>query len=501
MVDSALANSSNERRFFLAICLFAMFRIFLLNAAYPLFTPVDEIQHFDTIVKHAQSNIYNRGKSDFNLNIWSAKMWVLYGSPEYMHVVPKDSVPPYREMKEPVAQATAKKVVGLLPNHEIHSPPIYYFISALWLNIGSYLISNDGFLLYWLRFMNVFFYGLLLWLAYLFCNIIFPDDDGIRIGIPMIMAVFPNDIFFSLNSDVFSPLFCLMVFYTVFNIATSERSILYYGMTGLAIAATVLVKLTNFPVFVLALGVVIISLYRRIRGGKLALYVWHFAALMSAALVPFLVWMGWNAYALGDLMGTESKLRVFSMSKKPFLEWFNHPLFTIDGLKTVAANVNILIDSFWHGEVVWGMRTTAPYMADLFYTLTSVVFIASAIVKLYSTRKNVISSSYLFRLSSVVLLGLYISFLLVLSIQFDFGNSYDPSRENPFFNKGRFIIGGLVPFLILYVDGLLYLLAKTKLKMNPLYPVATVCVMMVVFSIISSYKIFGSSWNWFHLWL
>jgi|GEM_PF-1102238 len=501
MWDFFSDNGLRERRFIVVVCFFAMIRIFLLNAAYPVFTPVDEVQHFDTIVKHAQGQIFKQGNIHFNLNPWSAKMWVLYGSPEYMHDVPKDTVPPYRVMNDSVADATAKKLVGILPNHEIHSPPLYYFIAGQWLNIGNRLISNDGFLLYWLRFINVPFYGLLVWLTYLSGKKIFPEETALRIGLPMILAVFPNDIFFSLNSDCFSPLFCLIALYLLFRIATGEQSVLYYTFTGLAIAATLLVKLTNFPVFTVSVGIVMMLLYRRLRAKNETVYAWHFTACMIAALLPVLMWMWWNVSALGDVMGVASKMKVFAITNKPFPEWFNHPMFTIDGLNAVATNVNILIDSFWHGEVVWGMRTTAPYAADLFYSATSVLFITAACVKLYATRSNFRSSKYLIRLSSALLLILYVGFLMVLSIKFDFGHSHDPSRENPFFNKGRFIIGGLVPFLILYVDGLLYVLEKTKLKINPLVTIGAICLIVLTFSIISTYGIFGSAWNWFHLFL
>ena len=429
-------------------------------------------------------------------------MLVLYGSPEYLNRVPKGSGPLFREMNDSTADAIAEKAVHSMLNHEIHSPPLYYFIAGKWLTIGTYLISNDGLLLYWLRFMNVIFYGLLLWLAYIFCQTFFPEEDAIRIGVPMLLAVFPNDIFYSMNSDGFSALFCLLALYLLFRIYTSAQSILFFTLTGFASAATVLVKLTNFPMLVLSIGVVSILLHQRIKDKQLKHYRWHFVALIIAVVAPLLLWMGWNAYALGDLLGTSGKIEILGWTRKPISQWFNHPLFTVEGLGPVASNFNLLIDTFWRGELVWWQgEHTAPDAADWFFTITSILFITAGIMRLLSARGNTLASKSTFRFIFVLLLTMYLGFLMISSIQFDFGNCATPSRENPFFNKGRLIIGGLIPFLILYVDGLVYVLSMIKHKINPLLFIGTICLIILTFSTLSTYKFFSSEWNWFHLFL
>lgn len=492
-----------ERRFIIFFCIVAMLRVFLLNAAFPLFNPVDELLHFDTIVKHAEGNMYRHRNADPRLDLWSAKMQLLYGSPEYLYPPEKITRPPFMEMNTPRFEAAVNSISERFANQnfncEMNAPPLYYYTAGVWLNIGKMFHANEGLLLYWLRFLNVVVYGVIIWLAYLFCRDFSPGDSTLRIAVPMILSVFPNDSFYSLNSDVFSPLFCLLALYMLQKTYLHPKSVVYYAMTGLAISATVLVKLTNIPVFVLCACFAIILLYRRIVS-KQHEYATHFAALGMCSLAPILLWMGWNYYAVGDITGTSEKIRLMQWSRKPFAEWLDHPLFSIDGLDAVAANMKLLTATFWRGElVVWHGSNNPPAVADWFYTITSVVFIGYGIASIWSKCKDGPAAQCVLRFSIPILLLMYVGFIMILSIQIDFGSCATPSRANPFFNKGRLVMGGLVPFLILYVDGVCHLMSKLKMKLNSLYIIGSICVLMVFFSTTAIFKVFGSAWNWYHI--
>ena len=273
LYKSYFNNRAFERKFIIALCIAAMIRVFLFNAAYPLFNPVDELEHFDTIVKHSRGEIYKRENRDAHLDLWSARMMMLYGSPEYLNETPENFVPLFKRMHTPqfnsALDAVSRAIADERLNHEMNSPPLYYYSAGKWLNIGTMLYSNDGALLYWLRFMNVLVYGLLMWLAYIFCRDMFPGESALRIGVPMILSVFPNDIYFSLNSDVFSALFCLLALYMVLHLYTKQKSILYHAATGLAISGIILVNLTNIPMLILCMGLVAILLYRYIAANQL----------------------------------------------------------------------------------------------------------------------------------------------------------------------------------------------------------------------------------------
>ena len=492
-----LGDKAIERRLIIFLCLLAMVRVFLLNAAFPIFNPVDEVQHFDTIVRYAEGDVYDSGVTDYSLNLWSAKIQIIYATPEYLHQELKDKIPTFRKMNRPDAPAIVdslrQRIADSLPNYEVHSPPIYYFLAGQWLNIGKLIFSNDGFLVYWLRFMNVFYYGLLLGGTYLFCKYFYPEDRAVRIGVPMLLAVFPNTIFYSLNNDVFSPLFCTLALFMTLRICTGQRTILTYALTGLAIASTLLVKLTNMPTFFVCTAIIAVFTYRLISTKDIAAKSQNLVALFTAMLAPLLLWMGWNLTVLGDLLGTEDKVRFLGWTRKPLLAWFGHPIFSISGWKSAAENFHMLIYTLWRGDLVnW------PDSLDAFFTISSVVFVIAVCARLYSTRGRISSQKSLFSAACLAICILYIAFIVISSIQFDFGKCFSPSQANPYFNKGRLIIGCLVPFLIIYIEGLEYILSLLKLKKYSLHFIGIICLIILIATPIVTRQTFSSQWNWFH---
>ena len=65
------------------LCVLAMFRIFFFSALFPFFNNVDEQAHFDTVVKYSKGYLPDKEKDNYEYE--SAKLIVLYGSPEYFH--------------------------------------------------------------------------------------------------------------------------------------------------------------------------------------------------------------------------------------------------------------------------------------------------------------------------------------------------------------------------------------------------------------------------------
>jgi hypothetical protein len=86
-----------------------------------------------------------------------------------------------------------------------------------------------------------------------------------------------------------------------------------------------------------------------------------------------------------------------------------------------------------------------------------------------------------------------------LSASFDYGRSFYPSQEHPYFTSGRLILGALVPFLILYVEGLAFLLRPLSRKVLPIVAVAVVCLMVTVSEVELTWPIAGNAYNWFHI--
>jgi len=91
-----------------------------------------------------------------------------------------------------------------------------------------------------------------------------------------------------------------------------------------------------------------------------------------------------------------------------------------------------------------------------------------------------------------------VGFLALLSIQFDFGNCINPSREHPFFASGRLLSGALIPFALFYVYGVAWPLRR----INPVAPILTLGIMVafiVTSEIVVNRIVFTSEHNLFHL--
>ena len=496
MNQEVTISSAIERKLILLLCCFAMFKVFLFSAGFPLFNPVDELQHTDTVIKYAKGYLPHKGES-VEMNKWVATMNMFYGSPEYLSAVPKEIEPMYRHINDPQFDTIN---IQLIANHEIHSPPVYYFIAGLWCNLGKLMGLKEAKLLYWVRFLNCFVMGMLIWISYQYCRYFFDEDITYCLGVPMMLASFPNDVFYSISSDVLSPLFSLLALHMLYLSCFRTKSALFYSLTGLLAAMAVLVKLTNATIIVFLVLYICVVMCRRQAHTDIQLYAKNFIIMMCSALLPLALWVGWNWYALGDFTGDAYKMQVLGWSRKAFAAWFDHPLFSWDGLGQTVGNLKQLIRTFWRGEVVaWkGTSIILPF-GEMFYLVTTVLFVSTGITRLVVNRDNLRAKSSYPMFSAAVLLVLYVGLLLILSVQFDFGKSYAPSSNNPYFNKGRLIIGCLVPFLTLYISGLDYLLKKLKLKIPTLGAVGCICLITLALPIATYIDLFQSKWNWFHL--
>src|ERR1700687_3489444 len=105
-----------------------------------------------------------------------------YASPEY-HMRPtpsrhEKSIAPFwklpRERKDEIWQEFKDEWESRI-NHEETEPPLYYALAGAWWNIGRAFGLHGGFLLYWVRFLNVPMAAALVWLASIAARIVFPE--------------------------------------------------------------------------------------------------------------------------------------------------------------------------------------------------------------------------------------------------------------------------------------------------------------------------------------
>ena len=104
-----------------------------------------------------------------------------------------------------------------------------------------------------------------------------------------------------------------------------------------------------------------------------------------------------------------------------------------------------LIASFWRGEMIWQNKSLSWLVADRFYAISSLLLVCVAAIGLLRPA----GSAKIERPAIVVALVSFlasVAFLVLLSVQFDFGRCVNPSREHPYFTSGRLLGGTLVPF-------------------------------------------------------
>jgi len=495
-----LSQSPRETLIVVLLCFLAALRVFLLSAAFPFFNNVDERSHFDLVYKYSRGHIptgLERRDAD------AARTISLYESPEYFFKPgqyqegqpPRFRWPPFvaadKEL-ERLASASQQKL-----NHESTQPPLYYVVAGVWYRIGEGMGLRDGQALYWTRFLNVLLCGLLTWLAYGFARRCFPDKSFLRLGVPILVAFFPQDVFFSVNNDVLLPLvngaafMCLLPIYR-----GAPRSVAFHAGTGLLVAASILVKFSSIALLPVSAAMVALGVLRLRNGEQKKAAIVRGAVLFVAAAVPVGAWCARNYLLLGDVTGSIGKAHFLKWTLKPLAAMFDHPIFTLSGAAVFWKETLV---TYWRGEFCWGLERMASMGWDRFYSASSFVFLVVAMIAPMTWRKDTREAQRDVLWPSLVLFILSLAFLAAISVMYDFGDCSYPSRGMPYLTSGRLALGSLIPFAALYLSGLDSLL-PARLTGPMRWMVLIVPVgWMTVSEILMSGVAFRSAYNWFHL--
>lgn len=478
----------------------AALRVFIFSAAFPFFTSIDEQYHFDWVLKRARGNPTPLAP----ISAEAAEYIAVYESPEY-YTGPQDFAdgkmsPPIWILPRDAALARFKGFESLWQsrmNHESVNPPVYYFVAGLWWRIGEILGITGGYLLYWIRFLNILIAASLVWVGYVAARLVFPGQWFTRLAVAVLLAFFPQDIFYSIESDVLSPLLFGVAFIGLIKIWSEDvprpRLAIF---TGLAMAATVLVKATNGPLLVVSGLVILCKMWRLSQAGKFSPALSAFALLGVCALVPVGIWMAWNLHHLGSLMGTEPKFRFMHWTHKPLSQWYPHPLFTLRGQKDFLSE---LLSCFWRGEFRWDRKELATPLTDAFYSISSATLIIANLPALLRRGSGLASRQRAVLWISLSCFAAAIALQSVSSIAFDFGDCEFPSRAHPLFTNGRLMSWALIPFFLLYARGLEKVLGWRGNPWPPLAGLMTIVVIITVSQIQLSWPAFSSLYNFFHL--
>jgi hypothetical protein len=490
-----------ERLIVLVLCVLAATRVFLFSAGFPFFNNVDEQAHFDLVHKYSVGHVPTQKVENFSRE--SAELIVLYGSPEYFAPPasggPATIPPPAWTIPEVRSSRPFERAVAdwlEQPNHESTSFPSYYTVTGLWTAIGRGMGLDGGQLLYWIRFLNVPLHAALVFVAYLIGRMLARGNPVQRLGLPLLIAFFPQDVFYSINSDAISPLLFAVSFLMLLQVYFENRSIRHHALTGLAVAGCFLVKPTNLAVLVLAGMVVLLRAKKLLDEARFREQRTGLVALSCAALIPVAAWLGRNLYLFGDITGSAHKAEQLGWTLKPLGQLWDHPLVGIDGWFFFLKGITM---SFWRGELVWQLEAIRSRRLDEFFIYSSAAFLLISLVALLRNRTGGGSSYRLAVGMSFATLAISVMILAALSMVFDFGDCWAPSRESPYFLAGRLILCCLLPFLIVYIDGLGRLIPRSKHPALPLAVILCMAIGITVAELVMSWSVFSSQYNWFHL--
>lgn len=483
-----------------SMCCFALLRILIFAAGFPLFNNVDEQDHYEMVYRYAHGFVPKKTLPQTDPEM--ARVFTLYGSPEYF--VSGDLLRslglnvPIAELPAPMKEVQYQRVFDTWMKQsafEAQSPPVYYMVAGVWYRLGAFLGWREWALAYWVRFLSALVYAVFVWISFLFIKQVYPDRTFLCVAVPVFLATFPQDVFFGMNRDIFSPLLAASVLLLVFRAMEQEsgwRSELIGGafLTGLSF----LTDVSNFVLFAV-LGLVLYKLGARLAKDQGAGR--EFAAVLAAAtaaLLPPLLWMARNRAVLGDLTGSRAKTAYLGWTIKPWHEMLQHPILTLHGMNLFIGD---LIPMYWRGEFFWHGTAIRWHMADVFYVGSSYLMLVGFALYLWRDDQGGSQSGRLSNYFSLYLVMASVLFLAAISLPFDFHQCFYPSRAYPYFVSGRIISGTILPFALIYLTGLEYLWRPIRKYVHPIFPVVAICVFILCVEISIRSAVFHSNFNFF----
>ncbi len=340
-------------------------------------------------------------------------------------------------------------------------------------------------------------YVVLVWLAYIFAKELVPTSKFVYLGVPFVLVFFPQDIFYCLSNDVLSAPIVTLSLYLLLRMYRSESPRPGLALcAGLSVAAAVLTKFANPPILAVLGIVACLKLGPALWRKQPLVHLVPVVLLVTAAGLPIACWLARNYLVFGDLTGYALNNRFKTWTPKPVSEYWHHPMFTPGGFQFFWSE---LIRTFWRGQMRWHYTTLAAARIDTFYILSSTLFLLIFVIEGIANRGSSGAETRLAAGLGGLMLALSAAILILISISFDFGTSNYPSRQLPFLPCGRYLMGSLVPFLIMYLGGLEVLLDWLRLSFVRVPLLIVIVNGMLISEIAYSLDVFASQYNWYHL--
>jgi hypothetical protein len=501
---SARFTTSRETQFVVALAAFAFLHVFAFSSALPFFNGIDEHLHFDLVQKYSRGFLPGSGGAAFDAT--TIAFLSEYGSPEYLRgpeVYESGRVPTPEEMraKRPLGSPTYRALVRYYTsrtNIEAEAPPTYYALGGAWMKLGRMFGLERMQLLYWTRWLNPLLAAAVVVLTYRFLRPRYPADSFRRLGPCVFLAGYPNDLQYGVTPDVLSIGLGALCFFGLVRMREAPRRTAVSIATGLVVGLAFLNKYPNVIFASAAFVLFLMALREASRARTLRWELLHWSSLWLTAAGPAFWWLERNLRLLGSLSGAHRKVAAMGWSYNGLDQILAHPIL---GVRAWFEFVPTLLRTFWQGEFAWhGLSTHGPAV-DTMYIATSIVFLGAAIAGwLRAGRAG--RASLRPEGIALLLLAAGVAVLVVLSTLFDYGREEGPlSRAFPYFASGRLIAGTVVPFAILYCNGIERVWSRAPVPWAQRGQWLVLCGVLAIalgWQLTVFHDAFGSSWNWYN---
>jgi hypothetical protein len=482
----------------LCLCALAALRVFVFAAAFPFFNNVDEQLHVDLVVKYSRGNI-PRGIEPFAPE--TARYLALYRTPEYF-VKPEQYGGQYPPPNWEIPQNESQKILDQeVPswesraNHESGEPPLYYATAGAWMSLGRALGVRGLALLYWVRFLNIGLAATLVWIGHAAAKLAFPENQFLHLAVPVLLALWPQSAFYSIQGDAFSPVCFGIAFLGIIKMLKGEQvGVSVPIWAGLALAATCLVKTSNFTLPFIAIIVIALKIFWQPNEGPVLRPLVTLAVFIVSLALPLGLWFVWNQQHFGDLTATKTKIELLGWTAKPLSEWLPHPILTIHGLSQFWRE---LIASFWRGEFVWHLERMASGAADIFYAICTALVLIVSLVICFRNKTEAQNQRWVLWLALLSFVSI-VGFMVLLSIRFDFADCPYPSREHPYFTSGRLLNAAAVPFFLMFAFAIDRIGTWSKRQWVRWSFLGATAIVLIVSQLQVNAPTFSSRYNFFH---
>jgi hypothetical protein len=479
-----------------ALCLLAAVHVFVYSAAFPFFEVTDECQHFDTVIKYAHGDIprhveFFSPEATRDLALYNSAF--TFGASNAVERLPQPWTMPLDQQDQWIS---AHAYEHPFTNYECTQPPLYFLYTASWLKLSGHLGVSEGNRLYGVRFMNIPFVMLVVWLGWVIARYVFPDRFFVRIAVPAFLAVMPQGTFYSIENDVPSAFLFGVAFLGLLRFWRTDAPGIGLGiMTGLALGTAFINKINSTFSIIALLMLLLLRALHLWRAGNLKASVPSFLAVAVCAGPPMAAWMAWCKINIGDFTGTKPRVDYWGLTPKPFLQWWHHPIFTPHG---TAKFLDHFLPQLWQGELFWHQHMITIRLVDLIYTVATVAVLAVLLVQMARRPQSIPLSQRQVLWMSFFIFGFATSFLIYCSLSFDFHNCPNPSREIPYLFCARNVLPALIPFMLLFVSGLDILLGRMSVPQK-FAALGALLALIVTVEAVTNRMTFPDPYNWYHM--